>query len=99
MKGDRVPAKVSGEIRLSPRMAKIAEFCAKKQESIDTTFETKAAKIRDAYVARLQEAVTKATTGGDKKTAAALSDRISKAADLDAWLEMIAASPDSVKSD
>jgi hypothetical protein len=85
---DRVPTRIDSDsgINVSERMSKIADFAARKQKSIDETFASKAAKIRDAYVTRVKEAAGKSLEAGDKEVAQALDSKAEAAADLDAWV-------------
>ncbi|MEK7953611.1 serine/threonine-protein kinase [Luteolibacter soli] len=87
----RVPPRVDTDsgINLSERMAKIAEFGARKQKAIDDGFESKVGKIRDAYVTRVKEAAAKARESGDEKVATALDERASGSAELAAWMRII----------
>jgi serine/threonine protein kinase len=87
-KNDRVPTRVDSDsgINLSERMASIADFAARKQKSIDETFESKATKIRDAYVPRVKEAAGKSLQAGQEEVAQALEAKAEAAGDLDAWL-------------
>ncbi len=91
--GDRVPTRVDSDsgINLSERMAKVAEFAARKQKSIDENFETKAARIRDAYVTRVKEAAGKSIEAGEQDVAKALEAKAEAAADLDTWLTALGA--------
>ena len=86
-KDGRVPEKVTG-IRLSDRMAKIAEYCVQKQETIDGAFKREARKIRDAYLTRVSEAAGKATEAEKH----GLDQRVQVSADLDAWLAVLGSS-------
>ncbi|QJE96620.1 protein kinase domain-containing protein [Luteolibacter luteus] len=79
----RVPEKVTG-IRLSERMAKIVEYCSQKQATIDAAFKAEAKKIRDAYVTRVNDAMSKAANEEEKRS---LESRIKLSADLDQWLK------------
>ncbi|MCW1884038.1 protein kinase [Luteolibacter flavescens] len=85
---NRVPDEIgaSSGIRLSERMSKIADFSSRKQQTIDESFETKAVKIRDAYVTRVSEAVEASQKSGEDDVAVALQARVEAAADLDGWL-------------
>jgi hypothetical protein len=87
----RVPEKVdtASGINMSERMARIAEFGARKQKAIDDGFESKAAKIRDAYVTRVKEAAAKARAANDEKIADALDARAADSAELNAWTRII----------
>ncbi|RYD46429.1 MAG: hypothetical protein EOP83_29700, partial [Verrucomicrobiaceae bacterium] len=87
----RVPSKVDTDsgINMSERMAKIAEFGSRKQRAIDDGFESKAAKIRDAYVTRVKEAATKAREAKDEKIAEALDARVADSVELNGWIRII----------
>ena len=87
----RVPEKVdtASGINMSERMARIAEFGARKQKAIDDGFESKAAKIRDAYVTRVKEAAVKAREAKDVTVADALDARVTDSAELSAWIRII----------
>jgi len=84
-KGSRVPQKVSG-IRLSERMAKIVEYSAQKQTTIDAAFNQEARKIRDAYVTRVNDAVAKAANEAEKRS---LERRLKLSNDLDEWVAAV----------
>jgi predicted Ser/Thr protein kinase len=81
----RVPDKVTG-IRLSERMAKIVEYCGQKQATIDAAFKQEAKKIRDAYVTRVNDAMSKAANDQEKRS---LESRIKLSDDLDSWLRNV----------
>jgi serine/threonine protein kinase len=89
--GDRVPTRVDTDsgINLSERMARIAEFAARKQKAIDEGFETKVTKIRDAYVTRVKEAAAKARESGDEALAKAVDKRVADSDTLSRWLRII----------
>ncbi|WP_367870556.1 protein kinase [Luteolibacter sp. Populi] len=82
---NRVPAKLdaaAGGFRMSEQMSKVAGFCADKQTAIDADFNTKAGKIRDSYVTRMNAAVA----ASPPDVAATIQRRVTAASDLDAWL-------------
>lgn len=85
---NRVPARISPEsgISLSEDMAKFCSDSLAKQQTIDTTFNLKATKIRDAYVFRLKEAQDDAKTRGQAEMATSIADEMQTAANLAAWL-------------
>ncbi|HEY1120717.1 MAG TPA: hypothetical protein VGE67_03920, partial [Haloferula sp.] len=87
----RVPSKVDTDsgINMSERMARIAEFGARKQKAIDDGFESKAVKIRDAYVTRVKDAAAKAREAKDEKVAEALDWRVADSAELSGWIRII----------
>ncbi len=86
---NRVPDKVgkNSGIRLSERMAKISEYTAAKQVTIDAAFKTKAVTIRDAYLTRLRAAKTSAEGRGQTGIAREIDAKIETASDIDTWLE------------
>jgi hypothetical protein len=74
-------------------MLKVARDAATKQRSIDADFLAKAARIRDAQVARLRELAAEEERRGQPALARRRSDAADAAADLDSWLERITATP------
>jgi hypothetical protein len=93
--GKRVPdqlPRAPGD-NFSPRMLKVARDAATKQRSIDADFLAKAARIRDAQVARLRELAAEEERRGQPALARRRSDAADAAADLDSWLERITATP------
>ena len=100
---NRVPSKVTPDsgVRLSQEMAKACFDALAKQQSIDTTFNLKATRIRDAYLTRLKEARDDAKTRGQKEMAEAIDEEIETAADLEDWLDSmgVEASPDATEAD
>ncbi len=86
---NRVPDKITPQsgVKLSEEMAKICSDSLTKQQSIDTTFNLKATKIRDAYLVRLKEAQADAKTRGQTEIAKSITDEMEAAEDLGDWLE------------
>lgn len=84
---NRVPASVpdTSGVLLSPKMANIMSFAARKQAEADEAFAADAAKLRDAFVSRLQQAATEAAQAGRPKAAASLAGQIQQCADLETW--------------
>ena len=82
---NRVPAKLdaaAGGFRMSEQMNKVAGFCADKQAAIDADFNSKAGKIRDSYVTRMNAAIA----SSPPDVAATIKRRVTAAGDLDGWL-------------
>jgi len=77
----------------SPRMLKVARDAATKQRSIDADFLAKAARIRDAQVARLRELAAEEERRGQPSLARRHGAAAEAAADLASWLEQISATP------
>ena len=83
VRNNRVPARVSSDsgFRMSEQMRKVVGYCAEKQRAIDAAFNSKAGKIRDSYVTRMNAALAEATPD----VAATIQRRVDAAADLDRW--------------
>jgi hypothetical protein len=83
VRDNRVPAKIpsDGGFRMSEQMRKVATYCAQKQQAIDDAFESKASKIRDSYVTRMNAALADAAPD----VAATIKRRVDAASDLDRW--------------
>ncbi len=60
-----------------------------KQQAHDLDFTTRAAGIRDAYVARLNEEANKANELGQRESALVITAKADEAADIDAWIESL----------
>ena len=58
-----------------------------KQEAIDLGFTNTAETYRDAFTGRLKEEVEKANAIGQRERALGLSEKISAASDINAWIE------------
>lgn len=87
VRGHRVPVSVpkSSGVLLSPEMADLSAYAARKQEEADAAFATEARKIRDAYVPRLEKAAATAEQSGQRAVASSIRERIRLCGDLAAW--------------
>jgi serine/threonine protein kinase len=86
---NRVPSKIGPDtgIKLSEDMAKFCSDSLAKQQTIDTTFNLKATKIRDAYLVRLKEAHDDAKTRGQAEIAESIAGELQSALNMAGWLE------------
>lgn len=95
VRGNRVPGnlpeKPDGDF--SDRMLKVARGCLEKEQSIDAAYLAKAARIRDAHVARLLELAALEKQRGQPDLARQLAATAEAAADLDAWLATLGPLP------
>lgn len=91
----RVPEAVplSSGIRLSAKMAKIAEDAAKAQAQIDADLLAEAERIRSAYVAKLAEARKAAEDSGQRTLAESIRKELDAANDLNGWLRSLNVDP------
>jgi hypothetical protein len=95
VRAHRVPEQLprAPDDHFSPRMLTVARDAAAKQKSIDADFLAKAARIRDAHVARLRELAAEEERRGQPALARRRSAAADAAADLGSWLETITATP------
>jgi serine/threonine protein kinase len=85
---NRVPASVplSSGIRLSKKMAELAQASALKQDQIDADFVTEVERIQTAFLSKVREAATKARESGQRALAESLNDTLDGAANLESWV-------------
>ena len=74
------------EIAVSTETAKIINYCAEKQDQIDTKFLADSGKIRDAYLVKLADIRDEAKAAGQTKVASDADEAIQDAGDLKSWL-------------
>jgi serine/threonine protein kinase len=85
---NRVPASVplSSGIRLSKKMAELAQASALKQDQIDADFVTEVERIQTAFLSKVREAATKARESGQRALAESLNDTLDGAANIESWV-------------
>jgi hypothetical protein len=93
VQGNRVPTELPEHPNraMSERMLKIARDCRDKQKAIDAEFLAQAARIRDAYAARLRELAAAEDQRGQPDLARRHAAAAAATADLQAWLSGIGA--------
>ena len=93
VQADRVPTELPERPNkaMSERMLKIARDCRDKQKAIDAEFLAQAARVRDAYAARLRELAAAEQQRGQPDLARRHAAAAEAAADLQAWLVSIGA--------
>ncbi len=84
----RVPPSIatSDDVNLSPKMEGFLQTAVSKQKEIDAAFLSNTGNIHRAYIAKIQEAITKAKESGKKEQSAALEHAMKSATDFESWL-------------
>lgn len=84
----RVPSTIatSDEINLSTKMEEFLQSAISKQKEIDAAFLTSTGNIHRAYVAKIQQSITKANEAGQKEQSLALEHAMKSATDFESWL-------------
>jgi serine/threonine protein kinase len=97
IRGNRVPSSVpaSSGIKLSEKMASIAEYGARKQNEIDTGFRAEVEKIHSAFVTKIRDEIRTAEQASDQALAQSLKDELAAAIDPDSWVKSLGIHSDS----
>ncbi len=101
VKHNRVlPGEIEAQgVKISPEMAKLINYHVKKQAELDTQFAGDVAKIRDAFVMKMEEVQSQAKAAGQTKIQLDTAKSIEEAKNLEDWVGSFGLSLSGVTED